>query len=316
MPTSVPADSLAIVFADISGSTSLYELLGDAAARHRIGICLEQLTRVVIAHQGRVVKTNGDDMLCVFEDAVSATLAACAMQEALAESSDATEPVLVALSVRIGMHIGPAIQEKGDVFGDVVNLAARVVGQAKTGQIITTRLFVDQLPPMLQSSTRLIDHTEVRGKKDAIDLFEVLWQQEETTQMSMNLQVRPASGATLLVRCGERTLTMGRGLRHLVMGRSTAAELHVNEVLASRLHARLEYRRGKFFLIDQSTNGTYVRKGEEKLFVRREEIALTGSGELSLGRPFSEEAGRALVHFEAIESPAGEQTSAGEQATE
>jgi len=304
MPTSVPEDSLAIVFADISGSTSLYELLGDAAARHRIAVCLEQLTGVVIAHRGRVVKTNGDDMLCVFDDTISATLAACAMQESLIQGSEATEPVLVALSVRIGMHVGPAIQEKGDVFGDVVNLASRMVGQAKTGQIITTRLFVEQLPPMLQSATRLIDHTEVRGKKDAIDLFEVLWQHEETTLMSMDLQVRPASGAQLLVRCGERSLVMGRGLRHLVLGRSTSAELHVNEVLASRLHARLEYRRGKFFLIDQSTNGTYVRKGEEKIFVRREEIVLTGSGEMSLGRPFSEETGRALVYFQAIEPPA------------
>ena len=303
MPTSVPEDSVAIVFADISGSTSLYERLGDAEARYRIGICLEQLTGVVIANQGRVVKTSGDDMLCVFQDTTSAALAACAMQESLVQGSDATEPLLVALSVRIGMHVGPAIQEKGDVFGDVVNLASRMVGQAKTGQIITTRLFVEQLPPLLQSATRLIDHTEVRGKKDAIDLFEVLWQQEEATFMSMNLQVRPASGARLRVRSGERTLTIGRGLSTLVLGRSSTAELHVNEVLASRLHARLEYRRGKFFLIDQSTNGTYVRKGKEKLFVRREEIALTGSGEISLGRPFSEETGRALVYFEALEPP-------------
>lgn len=304
MSTPNTEDSLAIVFADISGSTSLYELLGDAAARHRIAVCLETLTAVVIRHQGRVVKTNGDDMLCVFNDTISATLAACAMQEALCENIDATEPVLIALSVRIGMHVGPALQEKGDVFGDVVNIAARMVAQAKMGQIITTRLFVEQLPPMLQGSTRLIDHAEVRGKKDTIDLFEVLWQQEETTVMSMDLKVRPASGAQLIVRCGERTLTLGRGLRHLVLGRSTSAELHVGEVLASRLHARLEFRRGKFFLIDQSTNGTYVRKGDEKLFVRREEMQLIGKGELSLGRPFSDESGRALVYFESVEAPA------------
>ena len=294
---------MAILFADISGSTSLYELLGDAAARHRINCCMELLSSVVSQYDGRVVKTNGDDMLCVFEDGERATLAACGMQEALAETSEATEPVLIAMSVRIGMHIGPALIEAGDVYGDAVNIAARMVAQAKTGQIITTRQLVETLPAMLQGNTRHIDHTEVRGKKDAFDLYEVLWQQEETTLMSADLVVRPAAGNLLLLQIGQRAATLDRSIRHLVIGRSKGADIQVDEVMASRLHARLEYRRGKFFLIDQSTNGTYVRLNGEERFVRREEILLSGAGVISLGRTLAE-AGDAAVHFEVREQTA------------
>jgi hypothetical protein len=294
---------MAILFADISGSTSLYELLGDAAARHRINCCMELLSSVVSQYDGRVVKTNGDDMLCVFEDGERATLAACGMQEVLAETSEATEPVLIAMSVRIGMHIGPALIEAGDVYGDAVNIAARMVAQAKTGQIITTRQLVETLPAMLQGNTRHIDHTEVRGKKDAFDLYEVLWQQEETTLMSADLVVRPAAGNLLLLQIGQRAATLDRSIRHLVIGRSKGADIQVDEVMASRLHARLEYRRGKFFLIDQSTNGTYVRLNGEERFVRREEILLAGAGVISLGRTLAE-AGDAAVHFEVREQTA------------
>ncbi len=294
---------MAILFADISGSTSLYELLGDAAARHRINCCMELLSGVVGRYDGRVVKTNGDDMLCVFEDSERATLAACGMQEALAETSEATEPVLVAMSVRIGMHIGPAIIEAGDVYGDAVNIAARMVAQAKTGQIITTGQLVETLPAILQSHMRHIDHTEVRGKKDAFDVYEVLWQQEETTLMSADLVVRPAAGNLLLLQIGQRAATLDRSVRHLVIGRSKGADIQVDEVMASRLHARLEYRRGKFFLIDQSTNGTYVRLNGEERFVRREEILLAGAGVISLGRTLAE-AGDAAVHFEVREQTA------------
>ena len=291
---------MAIMFADISGSTSLYDLLGDSAARHRIGCCMETLSGVVEQHGGRVVKTNGDDLLCVFDDGERATLAACGMQESLAESSEATEPVLIAMAVRIGMHLGPVIIEDGDVYGDAVNIAARMVAQAKTGQIITTGQLVATLPAMLQGNTRHIDHTEVRGKKDGFDVYEVLWQQEGTTLMSADLVVRPAAGKQLLLQIGQRAATLDRSIRHLVIGRSKGADIRVDEVMASRLHARLEYRRGNFFLIDQSTNGTYVRQNGEERFVRREELLLTGAGAISLGRTLAE-VGNAAVQFEVRE---------------
>jgi class 3 adenylate cyclase len=59
MSASNQASHLAILFADISGSTRLYELLGDAVARLRIADCLRRLEEVVLEHGGKVVKTIG-----------------------------------------------------------------------------------------------------------------------------------------------------------------------------------------------------------------------------------------------------------------
>ncbi len=74
------------------------------------------------------------------------------------------------------------------------------------------------------------------------------------------------------------------------MGRSKECDLPINEKLASRQHVRIELRRDKFFIIDQSTNGTHVKidNGEEA-FLRREEMPLSGSGQISLGKGFNEQ---------------------------
>ncbi len=303
MPPSELTANLAIMFADISGSTAMYETLGDTLARQRISESMETMGKVVAQNAGRVVKTNGDDMLCVFEVVENAALAACGMQEALAESADNNPSNENALSVRIGIHAGPAILENGDVFGDAVNVAARMVQQAKMGQIITTRHLIEQLSSMLQGSSRLIDHTEVKGKKESVDLYEIMWQQAESTLMSADIVVRPAAGNQLVVTFGDRSITLSQSIRTLVIGRSQQADLHVDEAMASRLHARIEYRRGKYFLVDQSTNGTYVRQHDVESYVRREEVPLGGSGTISLGRPVADDS-PTLVHFEAKEQPA------------
>jgi hypothetical protein len=263
---------------------------------------MNAMGKVVAQHEGRVVKTNGDDMLCVFESIEGAALAACGMQEALADSVEAGTPREYTLSVRIGMHAGPVILENGDVFGDAVNVAARMVQQAKMGQIITTRHLTEQLSPMLQGITRLIDHAEVKGKKETVDLYELMWQQEDSTLMSADIVVRPASGSQMVVSFGGRSITLSQSIRTLVIGRSQQADLHVDEAMASRLHARIEYRRGKYFLVDQSTNGTYVLQDNVESFVRREELPLSTGGTISLGRPVAADS-PTNVHFEAKEQP-------------
>lgn len=287
----------AIVFADISGSTSLYEELGDTRAHHQITLCMETLAAVVTGYRGRVVKTNGDDLLSVFTSIEHATLAACGMQEALAEDprgGQSTQPSK--LAVRIGLHAGPVIVEKNDIYGDAVNVAARIVGLAKMGQIITTRYVVEQLSPLLRGSTRLIDHAQLRGKKEGFDLFEVLWRQDDATLMSPDLVLSPAQRGQLLVTYDVHRIVVDPSRPQIVVGRGEAADLRVDEIMASRLHARLEWRRDKFFLVDQSTNGTYLDMGGGEKFVRRDEVVLGAEGRLSLGRPFADNA-HSIVHF-------------------
>lgn len=289
--------NLTILFADISGSTRLYEVLGDAPARSKVANCLKLLTEVTERHTGTVIKTIGDEIMCTFPGAEVAVAAACDMHELLED--DATEQTAagpISLAIRVGLHHGPAILESGDVFGDAVNVAARMASMAKAGQIITTQSTIEELPPILKASSRFIDRAPVKGKKETMDIFEVIWQQEDVTRMSTGVIPEPLNRAQLELRYHDLSMTMDNDRTSVVMGRSKTADIAVAEALASRQHVRLEHRRGKFFIIDQSTNGTYVFSNGNEAFLRREEMPISGSGQISLGRSFSENP-QEVVHF-------------------
>lgn len=289
--------NLTIVFADISGSTRLYEILGDGPARARVASCLQLLTDVTDRHGGTVIKTIGDEIMCTFPNAEAGVNAASDMHEMLEdEIMEQSNSGPVSLSIRVGLHHGPAILEAGDVFGDAVNVAARMASMSKSGQIITTQSTVEELPPVLKASTRFIDRAPVKGKKETMDIFEVLWQQEDVTRMSTGVIPEPIHRAQLELRYHELKLNVDDERNSVVMGRSKTADVAVAEALASRQHVRLEHRRGKFFIIDQSTNGTYVFSNGNEAFLRREEMPISGTGQISLGRSFSENP-QEVVHF-------------------
>ena len=119
--------NVTILFADISGSTRLYELLGDAPARAKVASCLKLLTDVTERYGGTVIKTIGDEIMCTYPDAETAVNAACEMHEILMDDITETVSGLISLAIRVGLHHGPAILEAGDVYGDAVNVAARLV---------------------------------------------------------------------------------------------------------------------------------------------------------------------------------------------
>src|SRR6185369_3792473 len=150
------------MFADVSGSTSLYEKLGDQRALAAIEAVLSELRKSTVLQSGHVVKTIGDEVMAVFPSVDAAMQAACDMQVRVAAIPQGDG---ARLAIRVGFHFGPAIEEKGDYFGDEVNTAARMAGLAKSGQIITSGPTVDALSPLLKASTREIDALQVKGKQ-------------------------------------------------------------------------------------------------------------------------------------------------------
>ncbi|MDF2444969.1 MAG: hypothetical protein K0S46_205 [Moraxellaceae bacterium] len=286
----------AILFADVAGSTRLYETLGDRAAKQAINGVLERMTAVAARYSGVLVKTIGDEILVRFPTAERGISAAIAMQEAL--STDTSAPVR--LQMRMGMQWGPVIMDAGDVFGDAVNVAARMSAIARAGQIITTRETVLALPESMAARTRLFDTTQVKGKADSLVIYQVLWEEEAdaTVFVAGTNPGHPAEVATpkLAIRYQDlaRELELGGTLG---IGRAETCELVVGSPLASRHHARIESRRGKFVFIDQSTNGSYVRTEDGNVvYLRREELPLWGRGEISLGEDFSDDTAH-LLHF-------------------
>ena len=284
--------NLSIMFADISGSTRLFETLGDATARVKVAECLGTLTEVVNNHNGTVIKTIGDEIMCTFPTADDSAEAAIEMQEVLEE--DITEGVsdTTSLKIRVGLHFGPAILEGGDVYGDAVNVSARMAAQAKGGQIITSQSTIEMLAPLIRASSRFVARAPIKGKKEEIDIFEIIWQEEDMTRMATGMMQDPPAApaqAALHVRYGDKDIVLNHDRSSLVMGRSQTCDLPINEKLASRQHVRIELRRNKFFIIDQSTNGTHVSPEDaEDSFLRREEMPINGNGRISLGRAFNE----------------------------
>lgn len=270
----------AVLFVDISGSTRLYETLGDHEALERVGRTMTMLSRVCADCGGKVIKTAGDGAMCMFETADSALRASRLMQEKTAEQ---LEPGTPGLGIHIGCHFGPVLESAGDLFGDTVNLAARVAGLAKVGQIITTEDTVARLSAALAERARMLDGVPVKGKRKAVTIFEFLWQDtDDLTAMSTRIDQGRAASLALGYE-GRNWRFEGPG--ELTFGRDAACDVVVGDRKASRLHGRLERRRDKFVLIDQSSNGTWVKfDGESEVVVlRREELMLRGSGLIGVG---------------------------------
>lgn len=292
---------LAILFADVCGSTKLYEVHGDAKAREAIAKCVDLMSEATTRQGGRVIKTIGDEVMSTFDTADNAAQAAAEMQEGI------TEGMMIdgkPLAIRIGFHFGPALLENNDVFGDAVNVAARMAGQAKAGQILTTNVTLTSLSDIWQASTRQIDLAQLKGKKDEIAMFEILWQRENVTRMATMAFQTPATNkkkARMVLEYQGIKAECGEDHTSVVMGRQEGNDLVVKHNLISRLHAKVEYRKGNFILTDQSINGTYVRSNDgEEAFVRRDAFTLKGSGALGLGQSLTRESEDA-VRYDLIE---------------
>lgn len=228
--------------------------------------------------------------MCTFDNAEIATKAACDMQESLEEANEqgVTE---IPVTIRVGFHYGSCILEDGDVHGDAVNVAARMAAQAKSRQIITTAESAKLLPSVLQESTRFVDYASIKGKGE-IEIVEFIWQEDDVTRMSVDLSAATTNQTNpteLALHYRDIQVILNHEREIAVIGRSPTCDLPVAETLASRQHIKIELRRDKFFLIDESTNGTYLQHTDgTQSFVRREEVPLVGEGVISLGRAFSD----------------------------
>jgi adenylate cyclase len=276
---------LAILFADVVGSTRLYDLMGDVRARDMVATCIEVMRSATEQRQGTVIKTMGDEVMATFPTADAALNAATQMQQQISSHAQLKvdgQPV----AIRIGCHFGPVMLENRDVFGAAVHTANRMTSQAKAGQIVTTAATVEKLSPEWRSACRQIDIATLKGQGNEIVLYEVLWQQEDVTSMVPGIagDVRPRA-VRLRLRTEDRELLVDERHSSVTIGRAEDNDVVVKGNLISRLHARIEISRNKFVLVDQSTNGTFVQTADgEEAFVRRDSVQIKGQGMIGLGR--------------------------------
>jgi adenylate cyclase len=273
---------LAIVFADVSGSTKLYEKLGDQKALAAIDQVLGELRKSVTLQQGHVVKTIGDEIMAAFDTSDKAMQAAVDMQNRVTAIPQVNG---IKLAIRIGFHYGEVIPDGGDYYGDAVNVAARMAGVAKAEQIITTWPTVKMLSPLLSHSTRDLDTVSVKGKQEEMRIFEVLWHDsDDVTTLATKAVTAPKREGVLKITCGDQLLQLGAARTSASMGRDATNDLVTADKMASRVHAKIEFRGGNFHLSDQSSNGTYVTFGNDaEILLKREQVMLRGRGIFCFG---------------------------------
>ena len=278
-------ENLAILFADVAKSTHLYEKLGDKTAQSLIGWCVAIMSDVTDRYHGRVVKTIGDEVMSTFPDANAAVEAAIEMHQSLEDITIENRPDFSPPNIYVGIHFGSVIAEAGDVFGDAVNVAARMVSLAKERQIVATEETISLLSPEHQSSVRCIDKTTIKGKSGEVNIYEVIWERQDVTVMLDNSVESVTRRSRLELSFMGQALTIDEAHPIATLRRQAHNDIVVNSKLVSRSHARIEYRRGKFILIDQSTNGTFaVIQGKKAVTLRRDEATLLGHGIIRLGK--------------------------------
>jgi len=291
---------VAILFADVVGSTQLYDKFGDTKASETVAQCLEVMKDSTYQFNGTVIKTIGDEVMATFPTVDEAMGAAVMMQSRI--TAENRQEGRIPVSIRIGCHYGPVVQEQNDIFGAAVHTANRMTSQAKAKQIIISGGTVEKMKPDLRMQTRQIDVATVRGKLDEVALYELLWNPEEATSMLPTIEWENQRKASrLMLNFRGQNVEISEKRKSVIMGRADDNDLVIKGNLISRIHAKVEMRRGKFMLVDQSTNGTFVQNVQgEETFVRRDSTELHGEGTIGLGR--AEPPGSALaVHFETME---------------
>jgi class 3 adenylate cyclase len=280
--------NMAVLFADISDSASLYLKLGDDAARNIVNACMTTLTKVLPRYEGQLVKTIGDAAMCTFPTADLAVLAASEMQSLSAAAKLCDHPVMI----HIGLHHGPVLIDDGDVFGDTVNAAAYLTAVAMADQILTTEAIESGLSAALKSCVRPIFHAVLKGNSEESTVYQVLWRTDNLELTDVNLQsgkIIPGDMGSLLITLGQESVRIDQWRTKVTIGRASECDLIINDKFASRQHLSIKLMRTNFYLIDHSINGTFVSlESGEEVHVLRGELLLDGSGMIYIGRSRAE----------------------------
>ena len=289
-----------VVFADLVGSTSLFEQLGDETASRFVTQLTGALSQVFEQHQGRVVKLLGDGLFVVFALESDALSACIAIQKRLVDKPIHPGGSSTPVQMQMGIESGDIVEIAGDCFGDTVNSAARLADLAGADQILTTQTVFDHLPADQQGFLRSLGPLFLCGKAESTHLYRVEWradQDDEATMMGVSMASK-AFATWLELSAGDKTVRLEPRGSKISIGRAADAALILNDRRVSRTHATIEWSAGQFMLSDNSSFGTWVYLGKqtEPMVLRRTQCLLVGTGQIVLGCDRSETAAP-LIEF-------------------
>lgn len=291
----VTAQQTTVVFADIVGSTALYEAMGNERAALAVTELLNDMSARVLQQGGRVVKTLGDGILCVFAEPTGAVRS---MLQIMREQREriALPVTNQQLSLRIGIASGEVLDVAGDCYGDAVNTAARLCERAAADEIWATDEVVRASSDSAGALFVRLGHLKVRGKAEPLLMYQIEWRADEAAeQLTLHggltdlgaLQRQNSAQIQFSWGCSKQAFVSSDLPIHV--GRASDAHLYLEDPRVSRLHARIDWHDGAFMLTDLSSFGTWVlfEGSDTPVQLRRDSCMLHGGGELALSLPFS-----------------------------
>ena len=262
----------------------MYEIMGDEVAEKLVTTTLKQLSDIASKSQGVTIKTGGDDVMCRFSNADHALTAAREMHLFLADKTAPSRDYKIA--IRVGAHQGPVIESEGDIYGDAVNLAARVAALARSGKTLISGYTFDQISEASRKCCRHFTTTTVKGKELPIDVYDVVWEQTAELTRMVGHNTASVLQSVLTIRYEDNIIKMSTNtVTSTTVGRGQDCDLVIPSQQASREHCKIECNRGKFIFVDNSANGSYINHNQTELFFHQERVPLLGEGCISLGEP-------------------------------
>jgi hypothetical protein len=288
MTISNPTDILSVAFIKLDRSQRPLQPLDAHTELQRMAVALLVVREEIEAQKGTEIKNiGGDTSMCSFADAPSAVKAAYMVQERLhrdASGAEAADKEKILAS--IGISHGSVLIENKDLFGHVVNVAARIAAEAKLGQILLDASVFESLPPDIKCRARYVDRIPAKGISKQLDIYEFMWEEEEVITHSSEAVAtydHARSRCRLLYR--NHSFVLDAENTSVVIGRGNDADLVVKDDNASRIHLKIQYRNGKYVVTDESRNGTWIETGQGLILLRRKEThILHGKGVISLGQ--------------------------------
>lgn len=289
--------AVTVVFADLTGSTGVFESLGNAKATQAITRLTQWISKVCTAQNGQLVKTLGDGVLMVFPINADAVVAVIEMQRIHAERIKSW-PSKLKMRLQVGLARGDVVEQDGDFFGDAVNVASRLSDLSGPDQILCTETVINELPADAVARFRSLGPMAIRGRLEPCLVYRMEWQNEVLSDfftMPASLSVLPFTRPVPqlgMIRLSWLDVQASFSSADLPihLGRDAEAEFVVNDPRVSRLHAKISWRDGKFYLEDVSSYGSWVRfaQGSAIVALRRQECVLLVEGDIALGAPFED----------------------------
>ena len=271
-----------ILFADICRSTVLFDQLGDHDAHELITSALQLAGLIVAQHNGKVIGTIGDEIMCTFKAPEDALHTANQIHLKMQQQDSMRKHQL---AMRIGINSGPVLVTSKGVHGTTVNIAARIVQQAKANQSLTSESTVTSVTDKFSGQLRPIGSLSLKGKAGMVNVHELIAPEynEEITQVN-SIRIVKTRSFLLTIRYHTRQNRLDPMLVRYLFGRSHDCDQIINHPTISREHAEILYRNGRFLLRDFSTNGSVVIQGDKVTQLHRTSMELRSNGEIYLGR--------------------------------